>query len=234
MTKTIVPININEHQNTKIIQSETVNDIAEQHVCALLVHEFASVSSEMPIVFLKNSESGEFQSVALLGLSTDENLFIHNNKWLASYTPANIRRAPFSLAKTSEQEVMICIDESSRKVSNEEGEALFNGQQETEFFTNVKTFLTELAERETVTHAFIKFIESKGLIQSRTLNIDISGEKKALSGIYTVDKQRLDALSDEDYLDLRKRGLLDPIYHHLVSLNQVSRLLQMKAQAIVA
>jgi hypothetical protein len=58
----------------------------------------------------------------------------------------------------------------------------------------------------------------------RTVTIDAkfeSGETLALHGMLTVDPGRLEQLSDEDFLRLRKEKLLQPIYAHLSSLSGI-------------
>ena len=50
-----------------------------------------------------------------------------------------------------------------------------------------------------------------------------------LNGLFIVDEKKLSALSDEDFLSLRKRGFLGPIYAHLGSMHQVNNLIQKQA-----
>ena len=52
-----------------------------------------------------------------------------------------------------------------------------------------------------------------------------------IGGIYTVDEQKLNALSDEDYLDLRRQGIIPLIYAHLSSLQQLRRISEMQYNA---
>jgi hypothetical protein len=66
--------------------------------------EFEAVQREYPIFFRKDAE-GAFQSVALLGLDRDENLFLEESgqggMWNARYVPAIQQRGPFSIALQS-------------------------------------------------------------------------------------------------------------------------------------
>ena len=58
--------------------------------------------------------------------------------------------------------------------------------------------------------------------------IDVAGEKRNINGLYLIDEQKLNQLSDEAFLELKKRGILGPIFGHLGSLNQVNRLARME------
>ncbi len=53
-------------------------------------------------------------------------------------------------------------------------------------------------------------------------------------GIYIVDEKKLNSLSDEQLLDLIKRGLMPAIYAHLMSLQQVQRLGERANKAVAA
>jgi hypothetical protein len=78
--------------------------------------EFEAVQREYPIFFRKDAD-GAFQSVALLGLDRDENLFLDDASpgggWNARYVPAIQQRGPFSIAMQRDErggEPMIHVD----------------------------------------------------------------------------------------------------------------------------
>ena len=49
-----------------------------------------------------------------------------------------------------------------------------------------------------------------------------------ITGAYAVNDDRLSHLSDETFLELRKKNFLPLIYSHLVSITQIERLVQMR------
>src|SRR5688572_32383070 len=57
--------------------------------------EYEDVQREYPIFFRKESGTGEYQSVVLLGLEKNENLFLNGDRWDAHYIPGVIARGPF-------------------------------------------------------------------------------------------------------------------------------------------
>jgi len=42
--------------------------------------------------------------------------------------------------------------------------------------------------------------------------------------LYVIDEKKLDALSDDEFNELRSKGLLPIIYAHLSSMHQIARL----------
>jgi len=225
------PLNYTEHGKVKIKSSNNYQHVNSQQVVPLIVHEFSQASAEMPVVFVKNSESGQFQPVAILGFKSGENLFVQQEKWLSDYVPAYVTHHPFALMPSADDEtkLQIIMSESSSLVTESEGNALFDEQgNETEYLQKRKNALGNYYENMQVSQAFVNFLSEKELLQQRTLTIELNGEKLNLTGLYLVDEKALNALSDEDFLILRKRGYLGALYAHLGSLHQLKRLADLK------
>ncbi|HET9447484.1 MAG TPA: SapC family protein, partial [Steroidobacteraceae bacterium] len=94
--------------------------------------EYADVQREYPIFFRKDSTSGEYHSVALLGFGKNENLFLEQGRWLADYVPGMVVRGPFLIGfqergagGESRREPMIHVDLDHPRVSRTEGEPVF-------------------------------------------------------------------------------------------------------------
>ncbi len=233
MTSAIRTLSFDNHKQTKIKHSNDYQHAKDQQVVPLIVHEFARASAEMPIVFVKNAETGEFQAVALLGLSQNENLFYSKDKWLSSHLPALISHHPFALipSQNDENQLQMVLKEDSHLVSKTEGDALFDDDgNETEYLEKRKNSLGRYFENSHVTSAFVKQLNDISLLSQQNLSLELNGEKIAINGVYLVDEKVLNALSDEDFLELRKKGYLAPIYNHLNSLHQLSRLAKLKSE----
>jgi len=234
MTSAIQAVNYANHSQVKIKSTTNYQHAKGQQVVPLIIHEFSRASGEMPIVFVKNSQTGEFQSVALLGLTANENLFYSEDKWLSNYLPALITHHPFALVPTQndENQLQVVIKEDSHLVSNDEGDSLFDEQgNETEYMEKRKNALGNYYENSQTTKAFIELLAEKSLLSEQNLTMKLNGENIAINGVYLVDEKVLKALSDEDFLILRQRGYLAPIYNHLSSLHQLSSLAKLKSQA---
>jgi hypothetical protein len=231
MFKKIVPITKEAHGNKKIKKIDTMKFTENIHISSIMMHEFARASAIYPIVFLEDNNIQEFKPVVLLGLEANENLFItEEGKWDASYLPAIIRRYPFALARTDEDNrFTVCIDEESEAVNEEEGNALFNDEGEpTEFMEQVKQFLGELHTMEQITKNLCDFLKEKYMLTPLSMNVREENTVKRVAGAYVVNAERLNNFSDEDFLSLRHQNFLTPIYYHLASLGQIERLGQFK------
>jgi len=232
MTSAIRTLSYENHNQIKIKHSNDYQHAKDQQVVPLIVHEFARASAEMPIVFVKNAETGEFQAVALLGLSQNENLFYSEKEWLSSYLPALVSHHPFALMPTQNDasQLQMVIKEDSHLVSKTEGDALFDDEgNETEYLEKRKNALGQYFENSQITHAFTKQLSDMSLLSQQNLSLELNGEKIAINGVYLVDEKVLNSMSEEDFLELRKRGFLAPIYNHLGSLHQLSRLAKLKS-----
>ena len=232
MTSAIRTLSYENHNQIKIKQSNDYQHAKEQQVVPLIVHEFARASAEMPIVFVKNAETGEFQSVALLGLSPNENLFYSEQNWLSNYLPALISHHPFALMPTQndENQLQMVIKEDSHLVSKTEGDALFDEEgNETDYLEKRKNAIGQYFENSRITHAFTKQLSDKSLLSQQNLSLELNGEKIAINGVYLVDEKALNSLPDDAFLELRKKGFLAPIYDHLGSLHQLTRLAKLKS-----
>jgi predicted transcriptional regulator with HTH domain len=51
---------------------------------------------------------------------------------------------------------------------------------------------------------------------------------KNISGTYAVDAKRLNELKDSDFLELRNKNFLYPIYSHMTSISQIDRLVKLR------
>ena len=233
MSTSIRPLSFEHHNQIKIKHATDYQHAKNQQVVPLIVHEFARASAEMPIVFVKNSETGEFQAVALLGLSPNENLFYSADKWLSPYLPALITHHPFALMPTEndENQLQMVLKEDSHLVSKSTGDTLFDEKgNETEYLTKRKNALGRYFENSHITTAFTQQLNDIALLSKQNLSLDLNGEKIAIDGVYLVDEKALNALSDKDFLELRQKGFLAPIYSHLSSLHQLSRLAKLKTE----
>lgn len=229
----IVPVNREVHKNTKVKPVTSFYFASELHVASVMVHEFSRAASTYPIVFIEDKATDEFMPVVLMGLNEGENLFVEEGKWQASYIPAIIRRYPFALAKTGDEgNYSVCLDSCSDLVSEEEGNALFteDGEQ-TEVIDRVKGYLGELQQMEAVTQKFSQFIKENNLFTPLNMRVKTDNNMNNITGCYVINEERLNALSDEGFIDIRSKQFLAPIYAHLTSLAQVERLLHLKQKS---
>lgn len=228
----VTPIKKETHQNIKIAKTRDLSHVANQHIAPVTAPEYAQASSSYPVVIVKDQESERYRSVVMLGLEAGENLYYSTEGWNAIYVPQSVTTAPFSLGLDPEQEKTLtaCIDLDSQFVGEDKEHALFDEEgNDTDFFKNVQETLGRLYDNEVMNEKFIKELLDNDLLLELELNVQFSsGENKRLVGLYSINEQKVQELSDEQVIDFHKRGLFVPIHAMLSSLAQINRLAQLR------
>lgn len=228
-----VPLNKNEHNKLKIKSSTGDFSFAAKTNSVILAGvEFSEAAKVYPIVFAEVGEA--MVPVALLGLRNEENLFVDaDGKWDARYIPAFVRRYPFVLAETGEQnQRMVCIDEGFAGFNKKEGEALFDGEEPTPILQQAIDFLEEYQRQYLRTEQFMKRLKDLDLLMSLNAKVDLAdGQQFALTGLHVVDEKKLLGLSDEDALAFFRSGELAWVYCHLASLGSLGGMIDRVAKA---
>jgi hypothetical protein len=232
-TINMIPLDSVKHKNLRVNVDRNYAHVSNQNMTPLLASEFIPASTNFPIVFVKQQETGKFKSVGLLGLNAKENLVFANNKVRSNYIPVNIRRYPFAAGGkvADKSEMILCIDENSALLNEKEGVQIFDEDgKPSEATQQVTNMLTDILAKDAATDIFITFLVENDLLQPAevTLTLGEEGERQ-LNGLYKVDEEALNELSDDLVLTLYKRKYFAAIYAHLASLSQFDRLLQLKS-----
>jgi hypothetical protein len=231
MFERVVPVNKERHAGKKVRASNDFRFASKFHVAYVTVHEFARAAAIYPLVFLEDKDSDQFRPVALMGLDAGENLFVDSQgQWAGSYIPAIIRRYPFALTKAAEADrFIVCVDEASDLLSDTEGASLFDEQgNPTQVIENVKRYLGELQQMDTMTHEFGQFLVQNNLLTPLNMRVNAANQARNITGCYVINEERLNNFSDAKFLEVRQKGYLPAIYAHLISLSQIERLAGMK------
>jgi hypothetical protein len=220
----IVPIQVDVHSRIKINDSNMAH-ISSQQVIPIVFQEFLATARHYPIVFVKNTDTGRFQSVCVLGIKPGQNKFVKNNKWTIGYIPQVVRNAPLYLIaeESSQNQLHLGIDETSPRVDLDEGELLFDATgKETDYLMARKNSLVAYLEGESISKNIIELLVEMDLLMHQHLTVQADGESVSLKGVYIIDEDKLSQLADNHVLTLHKNGLFAPIYAHLMSLHQLS------------
>lgn len=233
MASNPVPLRSDAHQGLKISQNASIEHLKQSHIVSVLANEFIRASIDYPIVFVKDPESGEFNSVLMWGIETGENLFVKDDKWIGGFVPSSSRCFPFATQISPEEpgRLFIGLFEDSAVVNKNEGELIFNEDgSETEWMKTTKDFLVNVVEQGQITKSLLKGLDSLGLLVSQTMSMQLPGqeEKRSIDGFFIVDRAKLNELSDEEFLKLRKSNILEIIHAHLASLSNMEKLIRQK------
>ena len=221
------------HKDVKVITHFDETFSEKTNSALIFPTEIQDAQRDYPILFIKNPETGQFQSVVLLGLVADENLYI-NNGWQASYIPAMINKGPFVIGfednGTKVKQPIVAIDMDNPRVNKKSGEPIFlkDGQASPylqQVNHSLKTLHDGLEHNKQMFETFIKH----NLIEPIALNIELNnGEKLSLNGNYTLNEEKLAKLSGDALHELNTSGLLKVAYFITASLANIQRLVDFK------
>lgn len=234
-----VSLSASVHGGMRVKTIGNAEHIARNHFAKIYTPEFSKAGTDYPIIFVKDPESGIFFAACMWGLQPNENLFVEDNRWTGGYFPASVRCYPFAVQQDPENKdrLFIGIYETAPILSKEEGNLIFNEDgTETDWMKEVKDFLVRVFQQEEMTKQFVSKLDELGLLVPQTLSIkrNDNGNPQEVSGFYIVDRKKLEELPDDKYLELRKNGALEVIYHHIMSLDSLDKLLRKKNEKGVA
>ncbi|MDO8812263.1 MAG: SapC family protein [Gallionella sp.] len=223
-----VALNRETHKNFKIAPSGDFKFAAKTNSIVLAGVEFIEASKEYPIVFAKISDDVTVP-VALLSLRNDENLYVNaEGKWDARYIPAFVRRYPFVLSGDNDaKQFAVCIDEAYPGLNEKDGQPLFDKEGEnTPFLQNALDFVNNYQTQYRLNEGFVKKLKELDLFTEISAKAELAGGKSyLLNGVSIIDEQKLLKLKQEDVFELFQSGYMGWIYAHLMSLSNMSRLL---------
>lgn len=225
------------HKDLKVEIKYKVGNGFDFHLCRVFPVEFSQLQSEYPIFFIKNKQTEEFETVCLFGFEEGENLFLSDQGWLASYIPLAVQRYPFLIgfqekfeAGIPSKEAVVHVDMAHPSINTTDGHEVFlkNGGN-SPLLDRITSVLLTINQGHEKSSYFSKSLSDFDLIESLQMNIKINeNDNHQLSGLYTINEQRLAQLSDAQLGDLHRAGFLQSIYMVLASMSNVNKLISLK------
>lgn len=233
----MVAINNKEHAGLKVT-NDALNLSANQHLVPVVVSELNKLVVHYPVVITKLDDSGQFGLSALLGFEENENLFWQQGQWDGVYIPAQFERLPFYVGTepsntNAQANRVLCIDMDNSSVNEQDGSPLFDNMGEpTSYLVEKQQILAQLLDGETQNRRFIATLVEHNLITPFTLDITFENESKtSITGLYTIDEDKLAALSPQAIADLHAQNMLQSIYTLVASNAQIYALIDKKNKA---
>lgn len=227
-------------QKVRLLAPGEVPEFVQRGNAVPISHsEFQPIARHYPIVFTSDDNAKSYAAVAVLGLSSGENLFYGEGRWAGgAYIPAYARRYPFCMArvnlnKVEQKDRLICVEKSS--LDEERGEAMFDaGGTPSEKWKGVERLLSEYeADLERV-REMCAILADYGLLEpfsmQATLKKEKGGGSMQVTGMHRVAEKNLENLNAAQLKNLMRKGYLARIYLHLLSLENFARLLDRKGE----
>ena len=206
------------------------------------VSEFGDTALSFPILFVRGAPDAlgrdSVTPVAVFGMKPGENLFTTpDGKWDAPYVPAILRAYPFTMARIegSDRWAMV-FDNTWEGMSRTEGVALFNDKGEaTELLNNVHKFVQDLETDLERTRQFCAALLEMKLLKPMRFDATLAnGEQLSVDGFMTLDEEAVNKLPDAQIAQIYRNGMLGLLNTHLMSLNNMRRLLDRRLNQAAA
>ncbi|MBL4622361.1 MAG: SapC family protein [Immundisolibacteraceae bacterium] len=184
----------------------------------VILSEFARVALEQPIVFVADHEL--IVPIAVLGLGKEVNFFVdEKDQWTGRYIPAYARMYPFILAPRRDgNDYSVCIDEDYPGFNEQQGTKLFDSTgSQSEFTQNAVAFASEYQREREQSLKFTARIKQLGLLEQANFSFG-DEEEASVGGFMTINRSKLNGLSETDLLGLFEQNALELIYLQLASL----------------
>jgi hypothetical protein len=223
------PVSEQRHKGWHIERRTNYAYASHTNAVPLSAAEFPAAALEYTIVFLSSGEATA--PIALLGLDGGKNHYLEDShRWKARYIPTFVRRYPFVFSRSADGNTYtLCIDESFEGWNQEgRGEALFDATGTgTDYLNAMMKLVTSYEQQINQTNAFCEKLQQLELLEEMTAQFKLpTGEKAEVKGFMTVDRDKLIQLPGETLTELARKGDLDLIYAHLLSLRNFGELLE--------
>jgi hypothetical protein len=229
----VVPVSPQRHGDLYVEGGVSYEFAREVNSVPLVAAEIPHAAREYTVVFAPSGET--IVPIALLGVKDKQNLYLTaDGGWDAKYIPAFVRRYPFVFAQSQDGNTFtLCIDETWQGCNRQaRGERLISSSGErTPFLEKLMNFLQDFQRNSQRTTAYSQRLKELDLLEQKAANFKLAdGTSVSLRGFMAVNREKLNALPGETLQQLAKSGELEVTYAHLMSINNLSLMLERVAK----
>lgn len=229
------------HKDLKVIASMRPGLGDDVSFSNVFISEFREVQGFYPIFFHKHSETGQFETIAMLGFGDNENLFLNDEGWQANYIPLSIQRRPFLIGFQNIQkdgvltkDPVVFVDMDSPRVSKDDSDSdalpvfLSQGGQ-SDYLQNINSVLQAIHLGHQQSKEFIDKLLELDLIESVNIKVTLKDNSQhELNSLYTIHEEKVAGLSGETLQQLHQLGYLQMIHMMEASMSNLSLLIEKK------
>ncbi|MEM7098439.1 MAG: SapC family protein [Pseudomonadota bacterium] len=213
-----------QHGQLRLKQQTTFQFAQHLPAVPLVAQEFMDAAGSLPIIFSRSGE--QFLPQAVLGVTPGRNLFVDTSgQWQAgAYVPAYVRRYPFVFLEHDEQ-YLLCIEQGAVEEESDDNEQLQRlGDQQV--LDRALGFCNAYQQQWQATEEFCQVLSDMQLLEEKRIRVDKKGtESRFLTGLYSVELDKLNSLTPKKFSTLRDRGWLPAVYAQLHSWTKFQDLL---------
>ena len=232
------PLSSQAHGQLGVSQiAEPFGFLRTAHAVPVTVTEFGMTAAAYPVIFVGNERT----PIAAMGVRQGQNLYVDDQGRTDPdyYIPAFVRRYPFVFAADDQSDrLLLCIDRVAPMISDSPEVPFFENGEPSKFTNDAIEFCKEFERQRRATSEFTQCVPNLDLFEQRSVSFPPRdnqgtpvGQQQQISDYWAVSEERLNALSDAQYLELKANGAIGAIYAHLVSLLNWPRLIQRAVRA---
>ena len=225
----LVELSHDKHGEIRVSEASRAAFAGSRHIMALRANEVGRAAAAFPVFFSRSAQTGDGALSALMSVRPGMNVFVEDQNWLATYEPSVMQTHPLYLMRsdTDERGYVVGIDGGFESAS-EEGELLFEeGGQPSLYLSKATSILEGNLENDQQTHLFIETVEEFDLLKPINLLVFFEdGETQTVTGLSTVDEDKLQSVSGETLQELNGNGYLMVLHAMLMSIFQLNLIIQ--------
>lgn len=184
----------------------------------LMVSEFRNAQRHYPVIF---ANADNPVPMAVLGLLDGPNLFVDDNgQWqVPGYVPAYLRCYPFALASAATDRYALVFDRSADMVSDAPDVPFFDGDELSQPVQERLELCRAYQTERQRTEVFCDKLKRHALLSQQQAHHTIDGEDHPIAQYFTVDRDKLTALSPDTIAELLRDGSLAAMVAQIFSLD---------------
>lgn len=228
--KTLSELDGVKHQDLKVVTASALDIAKQMQIINLHLAELSHAITSVPVFFTKSANTGHYGLSGLISLDSKCAAMVKDGRWQGTYLPSFLQTYPIFLMRKGEdsEDYTLGIDETSAAFSSTEGQPLFDAPSKpSDYLQQVKATLEADLKGNAMTFQFMRTLQELDLVKA--INIIVAyedGTKQSLTGLYTVDEDKLQSLTQEQVYELQQNGYLLLMNAMLLSLFQLNSLLQ--------
>jgi hypothetical protein len=227
MYNNIEVVSLEKQKDSGVARVKNFLQASELTSSPITINEYYQACKDYPILFAKNP-NGTWFSLALLGLDKRNQFVDKDGFWRENcYIPEHITRYPFLFAE-GENELFLTYD-ADHKIKKEDAQERYffedNGEL-SPFTTEVVNAMNRAQKVNLQTQNFIKALDEAGVLEPSSIGgKDTNGKDISVGGFWIVKEEKFNNLTDKKKSKLFKKGYIQPLTAHQISISNIQKLL---------
>ncbi|MBH88610.1 MAG: hypothetical protein CMF71_00045 [Magnetovibrio sp.] len=224
----LVPLSKTKHASLKLGPVD-MNEFLDLLLIPLYEHEINSVACDYPLCITLQDNTPSLRLLSSISPKHGSALITSEGKWVGRYVPTYVRHYPFFAIATGPEEKSIFIEDTSPRLQEDSGEALFEKSEPTTLLAGIVSDMTAIFESASRLQIALDALQKFKLIVPWTPKIaSTDGHEATIGDIYRVDMSGLDDLSNPEFNELRELGVLSLAYGQFLSMNNLGKLVALQ------